>query len=67
MMLNELRPEDQVAIVTYAGSAGEVLAPTAASDKHDDPGGAGAVAGRRLDRRAGGAGTGLFGGRMDGA
>src|SRR5690606_41341998 len=25
LMLNELRPEDQVAIVTYAGSAGEVL------------------------------------------
>jgi Ca-activated chloride channel family protein len=33
LMLNELRPEDQVAIVTYAGSAGEVLPPTRASDK----------------------------------
>lgn len=33
LMLGQLRPEDQVAIVTYAGSAGEVLAPTAASER----------------------------------
>jgi Ca-activated chloride channel family protein len=33
LMLNELRPEDQVAIVTYAGAAGLVLEPTPASDK----------------------------------
>ncbi len=33
LMLAELRPEDQVAIVTYAGSAGQVLAPTAAGDR----------------------------------
>ncbi|MDU8913975.1 VWA domain-containing protein [Aestuariicoccus sp. MJ-SS9] len=33
MMLDNLRPEDQVAIVAYAGSSGEVLAPTAASDR----------------------------------
>lgn len=33
LMLPELRPEDQVAIVTYAGSAGEVLPPTGASDR----------------------------------
>ncbi|PRY26434.1 Ca-activated chloride channel family protein [Aliiruegeria haliotis] len=33
LMLGELRPEDQVAIVTYAGSAGQVLEPTAASDR----------------------------------
>lgn len=33
LMLSELRPEDQVAIVTYAGSAGQVLPPTAASDR----------------------------------
>ncbi|MEL7026843.1 MAG: VWA domain-containing protein, partial [Pseudomonadota bacterium] len=33
MMLSELRPEDQVAIVTYAGSAGQVLEPTAAADR----------------------------------
>ncbi|TWI29261.1 Ca-activated chloride channel family protein [Paracoccus sulfuroxidans] len=32
MMLGQLRPEDQVAIVAYAGSAGEVLPPTHASD-----------------------------------
>ncbi|GFE65229.1 vWA domain-containing protein [Litoreibacter roseus] len=32
LMLPELRPEDQVAIVTYAGSAGTVLEPTAASE-----------------------------------
>jgi Ca-activated chloride channel homolog len=32
LMLGQLRPQDQVAIVTYAGSAGVVLEPTAASD-----------------------------------
>jgi Ca-activated chloride channel family protein len=33
LMLGQLRPEDQIAIVTYAGSAGEVLAPTPASER----------------------------------
>ena len=33
LMLGQLRPTDQVAIVTYAGSAGQVLAPTPASDR----------------------------------
>ncbi|PJI85199.1 Ca-activated chloride channel family protein [Yoonia maricola] len=33
LMLDQLRPEDQVAIVEYAGSAGEVLAPTNASER----------------------------------
>ena len=33
LMLDYLRAQDQVAIVEYAGSAGEVLAPTAASDR----------------------------------
>jgi Ca-activated chloride channel family protein len=33
LMLGQLRPEDRVAIVTYAGSAGLVLEPTAASDQ----------------------------------
>jgi Ca-activated chloride channel family protein len=33
MMLAELRPEDQIAIVTYAGSAGQVLPPTKAADR----------------------------------
>jgi Ca-activated chloride channel family protein len=33
LMLGQLRPDDQVAIVTYAGSAGQVLAPTPASDQ----------------------------------
>ncbi len=33
LMLGELRPEDQIAIVTYAGSAGVALEPTAASDR----------------------------------
>ncbi|HMQ41842.1 MAG TPA: von Willebrand factor type A domain-containing protein [Paracoccus sp. (in: a-proteobacteria)] len=32
LMLGQLRPEDQVAMVAYAGSAGEVLPPTPASD-----------------------------------
>lgn len=33
LMLPELRPEDQIAIVAYAGSAGLVLPPTAAADR----------------------------------
>ncbi len=33
LVLPQLRAEDQVAIVTYAGSAGQVLPPTAASDR----------------------------------
>ncbi len=33
LMLDELNPEDQVAIVEYAGSAGVALAPTPASDR----------------------------------
>ncbi|NPD14642.1 VWA domain-containing protein [Xinfangfangia sp. D13-10-4-6] len=33
LMLPELRPEDQVAIVAYAGSAGTVLAPTPAGER----------------------------------
>ena len=33
LMLGQLRPEDQVAIVTYAGSAGLVLEATPASDR----------------------------------
>jgi Ca-activated chloride channel homolog len=33
LLLSQLRPEDQVAIVAYAGSAGTVLEPTAAKDK----------------------------------
>ena len=33
LMLNELGPQDQVAIVAYAGIAGQVLAPTAATER----------------------------------
>ncbi len=33
LMLAKLRPEDRIAIVAYAGAAGEVLPPTAASDR----------------------------------
>ncbi len=33
LMLGQLRPEDQVAIVTYAGSAGQALAPTNAGER----------------------------------
>ncbi|QYK42731.1 MAG: VWA domain-containing protein [Paracoccaceae bacterium] len=33
LILPQLRPEDQVAVVAYAGSAGEVLAPTPATDR----------------------------------
>ena len=33
LMLAELRPEDEVSFVTYAGSAGQVLAPTRAAER----------------------------------
>lgn len=33
LLVNNLRPEDRVAIVTYAGSAGEVLPSTSGADK----------------------------------
>jgi len=33
LMLGQLRPQDEVSIVTYAGSAGQVLAPTPAHDR----------------------------------
>ncbi len=33
LLLGQLRPKDKVAIVTYAGSSGEVLAPTPASEQ----------------------------------
>ncbi len=33
LMLDQLQPQDEVAIVAYAGSAGQVLAPTGASDR----------------------------------
>ena len=33
LMLTQLQPTDQVAIVAYAGSAGQVLAPTMATDR----------------------------------
>ena len=33
LMLSQLRPEDEVSIVTYAGSAGQVLEPTPAGER----------------------------------
>jgi len=33
LMLSQLRPEDEVSIVTYAGSAGQVLEPTRAAER----------------------------------
>ncbi|MXQ08864.1 DUF3520 domain-containing protein [Alphaproteobacteria bacterium GH1-50] len=33
LMLSELRPQDEVSIVTYAGSAGQVLPPTPATER----------------------------------
>jgi Ca-activated chloride channel family protein len=33
LMLSQLRPKDQIAIVAYAGSAGQVLAPTPAGER----------------------------------
>jgi Ca-activated chloride channel family protein len=33
LMLSELRPDDEISIVTYAGSAGQVLEPTRAAER----------------------------------
>ena len=49
LMLGQLRREDQVAIVAYAGSAGQILEPTAASERDTVLG--------ALDRLAAGGGT----------
>lgn len=49
LMLGQLRAQDQVAIVAYAGSAGQVLEPTAASERDVILG--------ALDRLAAGGGT----------
>ncbi|WP_293450248.1 VWA domain-containing protein [Planktotalea sp.] len=49
LMLGQLRAEDQVAIVAYAGSAGQVLEPTAASEREVILG--------ALDRLSAGGGT----------
>ncbi len=49
LMLSQLRPKDEVSIVTYAGSAGQVLEPTAASER--------SVILEALDRLEAGGGT----------
>ena len=54
LMVDELRPEDEVAIVTYAGSAGLVLPPTPASDR-------GAILRALQDLQAGGSTNGQGG------
>ena len=54
MMLGELGPEDQVAIVTYAGSAGLALPPTAATET-------GIIMKALLNLRAGGSTNGQAG------
>ena len=54
LMLDELRPEDEVSIVTYAGSAGRVLEPTPASEK-------GLIVAALAQLRAGGATNGQGG------
>ena len=59
LMLGQLRDADQVAIVTYAGSAGQVLDPTPASERTRIMAGAEPARRRWLDRRAGRSATGL--------
>ncbi len=34
LMINQLRPDDEISIVTYAGSAGQVLEPTRAAERN---------------------------------
>ena len=58
MLLNELAPDDSVAIVTYAGNAGTALEPTKVRDKHriqsviDSLGAGGSTAGAEGIRQA---------------
>ena len=37
LLVDKLRPDDTVSIVTYAGTAGTVLEPTKASEQGEDP------------------------------
>ena len=37
LLVEQLRPQDQVAIVVYAGNAGLVLPPTTGNEKDRDP------------------------------
>ncbi len=66
LMLGELRPEDEVAIVTYAGSGGAGAGADAGGGALDDPRRTRPAGGGRLDRRSGGAAAGLCGGGGDG-
>ena len=50
-LVRELRPEDRVAIVVYAGAAGLVLPPTSGDGEGHHPRGHRPAPGRRLDRR----------------
>ena len=59
LMLPELRPEDQISIVTYAGSAGLVLPPTPASDRAKILSALDNLTAGGIDRRGRGAGAGL--------
>jgi hypothetical protein len=52
LLVDDLEPDDSVAIVTYAGSAGTVLEPTK-GPRGQDRRGAGEPFGRRLDSRSG--------------
>lgn len=51
LLVNRLKPDDTVSIVTYAGNAGTVLAPDTRGGEIEDPVGDRQVGARRLDRR----------------
>ena len=53
LLLNNLQPEDTVAIVVYAGAAGTVLEPTPVKDKQKNPPGGAAIASGRINCRCG--------------
>ena len=59
LLLSSLKPDDTVAIVTYAGSAGTVLEPTRVADRNKILSALRAIECRWLDRRCGGHPPGL--------
>ena len=61
LLINQMRPEDRVAIVVYAGAAGLVLPPTLGSDKPCNAGRPGPIASRWVYRRGRGHSAGLPG------
>ena len=65
VLIDQLRPEDRVSMVVYAGAAGAVLAPTPGTPEAEDPLRRRRAPRRRLDRRRRGPGARLHARRAE--